>query len=129
MKEQYVSFEVAKLLKEKGFDWKVFHFYDEEGHLKHREGDCYSLYDWNYPTKDGYGSQYCSAPTQQMACAWLEETYGIFIKIGRGMDINSNYYYSYNVLDKDNVGQIKSIRPSKEEAIATALEYVLTKLI
>ena len=129
MNEQYVSFEVAKLLKEKGFDWKVFHFYDEEGHLKHREGDCYSLYNWNYPTKDEYGSQYCSAPTQQMACAWLEETYGIFIKIGRGMDINSNYYYSYNVLDKDNVGQIKSIRPSKEEAIATALEYVLTKLI
>ena len=129
MKEAYVKFETAKLLREKGFDWKVFHFYDEEGHLKHREGDCYSLYNWNYPTKDGYGSRYCSAPTQQMACAWLEETYGIFIKIGRGMDINSNYYYSYNVLDKDNVGQIKSIRPSKEEAIATALEYVLTKLI
>ena len=129
MNEAYVSFETAKLLKEKGFDWKVFHFYDENGTFRHREGDCYSLYNWNYPTKDGYGSRYCSAPTQQMACAWLEETYGIFIKIGRGMDINSNYYYSYNVLDKDNVGQIKSIRPSKEEAIATALEYVLTKLI
>lgn len=128
-RETYVSYETAKLLKEKGFNCEVFHFYDENGHLMHREGDCYFLYNWNYPTKDEYGSQYCSAPTQQMACRWLEETYGLFIKIGRSMDINSNYYYRYDVLDKDNTGQMKSIRPSKEDAIEAALQYVLTKLI
>jgi hypothetical protein len=64
-----------------------------------------------------------------MACDWLEETYGLFIKIGRSMDINSNYYYSYNVLDKDNTSQIKNIRPSKEEAIGAALLYCLKNII
>ena len=125
-KERYVSYKIAKLLRKKGFNWGC------NGHWYIGQSKTFEIspstdpINWNEVKTD---LDWLSCPTQQMACAWLEETYGIFIKIGRGMDINSNYYYSYNVLDKDNVSQIKSIRPSKEEAIAAALEYVLTKLI
>lgn len=78
MKEAYVSYEMAKLLKEKGFAWRVFNFYDEHGIFSEHIGSVYSLYNWNYPTKDEYGSQYCSAPTQQMACDWLTEEKNIY---------------------------------------------------
>lgn len=125
-KEQYVTFEIAKLLKEKGFDWGC------NGHWYIGETKTFEIspsinpINWNEVKTD---LDWLSCPTQQMACDWLEETYGLFIKIGRSMDINSNYYYSYNVLDKDNTGQIKSIRPSKEEAIGAALLYCLKNII
>lgn len=136
-KEQYVSFEVSKLLKEKGFDWKVFHFYDEDGHLKHREGDCYSLYNWNYPTKDEYGSHYCSAPTQQMACSWLRKR-GIHIMptIGCDVDRTPRIFYGVIIALFNDYGDIDLRDPlnekgydSPEEAIEAALEYVLKNLI
>lgn len=133
MKEAYVTFETAQRLKEKGFDWKVFHFYDEEGHLKHREGDCYSLYNWNYPTRDEYGSQYCSAPTQQMACRWLRETQGLWI-IPMPCEDGGCYfkiYKRYGKIWKDNVYGHTDYEDfdEPEDAIEVALEYALTKLI
>lgn len=70
-KEAYVTDKAAQLLKEKGFTWRVFNFYDEHGIFSEHIGSVYSLYNWNYPTKDEYGSQYCSAPTQQMAIRCL----------------------------------------------------------
>ena len=126
MKERYVSYGIAKLLKEKGFDWECYAHYN----LVEQAFEEYSVTVISHTNKNStLGPFWISAPTQQMACDWLEETHGLFIKIGRSMDINSNYYYIYNVLDKDNTGQITSIRPSKEEAIESALEYALTKLI
>lgn len=120
MKDPYVSLKVAKLLKEKGFDWETDYYYRKHG----SDVEQLTLYELNYERE-----KFIEAPTQQMACDWLEETHGLFIKIGRSMDINSNYYYSYNVLDKDNTSQIKSIRPSKKDAIESALEYALINLI
>lgn len=137
-KEQYVTFEVAKLLKEKGFDWKVFHFYDENGHLKHREGDCYSLYNWNYPTNDEYGSQYCSAPTQQMACRWLREEHNIHIMPTIGCDVDRipRIFYGAVIASFNNNRDISYHDPldengynEPEDAVEAALEYVLKNLI
>ena len=126
MKERYVSYGIEKLLKEQGFDWECYAHYN----LVEQAFEEYSVTVISHTNKNStLGPFWISAPTQQMACDWLEETHGLFIKIGRSMDINSNYYYIYNVLDKDNTGQITSIRPSKEEAIESALEYALTKLI
>lgn len=141
MNEQYVSFEVAKLLKEEGFDWKVFHFYDENGHLKHREGDCYSLYNWNYPTNDEYGSQYCSAPTQQMACDWLREEKNIYVTavpdIGNSLrfypaiyvikgEIPEEYWFEYI---NSVVEELHKSYDKPQQAVKAALQYVLTNLI
>lgn len=138
MKEAYVTFETAKLLKKKGFDWKVFHFYDENGHLKHREGDCYSLYNWNYPTNDEYGSQYCSAPTQQMACRWLREEHKIHITteplemFKEERIVYEPTIYLLNDFD-DFALEYETVHlkecDTNEDAIEAALQYVLTNLI
>ena len=138
MKETYVKFGTAKRLKEKGFDWEVFHFYDENGHLKHREGDCYSLYNWNYPTKDEYGSKYCSAPTQQMACSWLREEHKIHITteplemFKQERIVYEPIIYLLNDFD-DFALEYKTVHlkecDTNEDAIEAALVYVLQNLI
>ena len=129
MKEAYVKFETAKLLKEKGFDWKVFHFYDGDGHLMYREGDCYSLYNWNYPTKDEYGSHYCSAPTQQTACRWLREVHGIHIGVFVD-DVDKYVAFLDEIPATGHTSTpIEGDFTTHEDAIEAALEYVLTNLI
>jgi hypothetical protein len=72
IKEAYCSFEVAKLLKEKGFDESCYQKYDNTGYL--------SLNNVGYinsekPSEDFYAL----APTHQMAMAWLREEKGIAI--------------------------------------------------
>lgn len=68
--EDYVSFEIARLLKEKGFDIYVSSFYDVDGEFSRKEAD------WNW----NIGLRY-SAPTLQMTMKWLREVHKIFITI------------------------------------------------
>ena len=70
MNEDYVSLEVAKLLKEKGFDSHYStHFY------KNNKLECYMDDRKKYwLQKDEY-----AAPTLYMAQKWLRETKGIYI--------------------------------------------------
>ena len=72
MTEDYVSFETAKLLKEKGFnvpsfkpnEW-IFCMYDEEGKLQ-----------WG-----SYSDGWCCRVTLQMAMKWLREKHNIHIEL------------------------------------------------
>ena len=68
MKEAYVKFETAKLLKEKGFDWKCNISYGSQDTLID-----YTMY--GFIDEDNL----INAPTQQMACRWLMEEKHIFI--------------------------------------------------
>ena len=80
IEEAYVSFEVAKLLKEKGFDECIFEFYegDKIKYAHNSKGFRPSeLPDIYYPHI-----------TQQMAMKWLREVHNIDIfpwKIGKGI--------------------------------------------
>lgn len=130
MKEAYVKIETAQLLKEKGFAWRVFNFYDEHGGFSEHIGSVYSLYNWNYPTKDEYGSQYCSAPTQQMACSWLREEKGIHIYPipVTGFNYVVSIYTEQGNKTYDRILS-RSGRNAYEDAVEAALQYCLTKLI
>ena len=99
--EDYCSFEIAKLLKEKGFDEKVISF---------------------YPPGD------IQRPTHQMAMKWLREN-GIIIEILHvtSKPSNDGWFYSYQ---KNNDSETNLIEyPSYEDAVETALKYVLKNLI
>lgn len=152
IKEAYVSFEVAKLLKEKGFDERSFASYDLKSQLQ--EGYGY----WN-KTPIWY-----AAPTHQMAMKWLREVHKIDIDIDAhcGMLGTRCYvayvstYKPYKLTDTDKkfglteddvkhrlVQSKRNTRiPSKseiipahesfdtyEEAVEAALKYVLENLI
>lgn len=70
MEEQLISFEVAKLAKEKGFDIHCRnHFTDI--------GECYENIDFPYNSC----TESLFAPTQSLLQKWLREVHGIHIKV------------------------------------------------
>ena len=135
-KERYVSYDVAKLLKEKGFDWRVFNFYDEHERFSEHIGSVYTLYNWNHPEEDGRFSQYCSAPTQQMACDWLREEHEIDIipiirhslKYAQESPFRD---YACRVYDCDGNIVLSATKwySRYENAVEAALEYCLKNII
>lgn len=99
IKERYCSYEVAKLLKEKGFRECCRYCYgtairhngedideDEEFELKSegradeieyiKGGILHNLY---YDNGKSFGKDVCATPTHQMACDYVFETYGLWI--------------------------------------------------
>lgn len=121
--EDYVSFETAKLLKEKGFDEECSCFYDNvdygtpglevDGRLYYKNS---ALDDEEY-----------AAPTLQMAMKWLRKVYGLFIRITEDMTGN---VFEWSVYQK-NYGCKAStyVEESYEQACETAIKYCLKNLI
>ena len=130
IQEAYVSFETAKLLKEKGFDENTLMVYMSYGDLcKCNRYDSIRNSNYNDITKNYFE---CTAPTLQMAMKWLREEHNIFIEISTSIDLNGDYHFSYTILDKE----CKYVRRgytffdwSYEDAVEAALEYCLEILI
>ena len=74
--EDFVSFETARLLKEKGFDIYVRSYY-QKYEYKTKEELITNDALWNY----NISSFRYSAPTLQMAMKWLREVHKLFITI------------------------------------------------
>lgn len=123
VKEAYCSFEVAKLLKEKGFDGKCRYYYPNDHTQLISYVDCVQ--------SQMFGNDACIAPTQQMAMAWLREAHHIAINIGWGEVFEEQYRWWSIVLNMDN-GDIlydENYQASYEESVETTLKYVLENLI
>ena len=80
--EDYVSFETAKLLNEKGFDEYTSMVYNQNGSFMP-----------NGAIEDTYQTFY-SAPTLQMAMKWLREVHGLHIYTFR---LGEEWYYEIQV--------------------------------
>ena len=125
--EDYVSFEVAKLLKEKGFDWDCITYY-----VDYEPNDVkYSMLFENNTT---WEKRCCSAPTHQMAMKWLREEKNIFIVIEpHAYDYvnEKNKSYSCSLWIGDNYYEYLESKdyPSYEEAVEVACIYSLENLI
>ena len=70
--EDYVSFETAKLLKDKGFNEPCLYYYFSDGIIGRRKG----LKDRNCPSVNTF-----SMPTHQMAMKWLREVHNLHIMV------------------------------------------------
>ena len=119
--EDYVSFETAKLLKEKGFD--------ESTNCQYPVGGIYYGEVGEYDTTDisRNPENYIPAPTLQMAMKWLREVYGLFVRITE--DITGNVF-EWSVYQK-NYGcrACTFVEDSYEQACESAIRYTLKKLI
>lgn len=124
--EDYVSNEVYKLLKEKGFDGEIHTTFDEEGYTR-------------------------PSITHQMAMKWLREVYNIDIEVHADVGMlgvkvytpfisrykSSTEYpsklrqYKNGLYFEDDRGVIPGIRhfETYEEAVEAALKYCLENLI
>ena len=129
IKEAYVSVEVAKLLKEKGFDTPVnyeYHYILKVPQFHRKK------HNFNGIEYSNCSSEWYSAPTQQMVMAWLREVHKLHIGIVRGP---SGYHITIETIP---FGVVKYITreivgtpyvDSYEEAVEVALKYVLENLI
>jgi hypothetical protein len=124
IQEKLVSFETAKLLKEKGFSVKCEWAYQHNKLVhdsKNRE-----LKNWNEVKHVE-----CSAPTQQLAIDWIRINYGIhiFVDFGLGWEgFTIPCGYQGNATIKDLHWNCSNFN-TPEEAKEAAIIYVLEKLI
>lgn len=116
--EDYCSFEVAKLLKEKGFDEPVYRGISINNLIFTKE----KPEDFNYEL-----SAYCSQPTHQMAMKWLREEKNIIVNVWyNGVDWSAEYYNN----EDENFYLITDYScNSYEDAVEVALKYCLENLI
>ena len=129
--EDYVSFEVAKLLKEKGFDAECRAAYTNYGQLFTTQIQQYIT---NVVSSKGTLWD-CIAPTHQMVMKWLREVHNLFIE----PYVIKNYSkkkleYTYSIQDLDFQGSDDGIECCKnwdtpEQACETAIKYCLEHLI
>ena len=122
IEEQYVDFETAKLLKEKGFK-EITQGYinaDQEVYMLPFEQGVYELTSKQYPY-----------PTQQMAMRWLREEHNLFIKIRYFHSQQSKEWDAviFSTLDGNNMGQSPDGYYSYEQACEIAIKYCLENLI
>ena len=137
VKETYVSLEVAKLLKEKGFNEKCRGGYHSE--FDDNDNPIIMLEEW---TAQPYSNDFvdegflCSAPTHQMAIKWLREEKNILICVYPVINLpvkdNYTFYWRWDGKkkrhDAPHVGD-KHNYESFEEAVEAALKYTLENLI
>lgn len=136
--EDYVSFEVAKLLKEKGFNEQCTYMYDSQHKLYSTFEQCRQVTrsnsDWIH-----YVGQLdivpIAAPTHQMTLKWLREVHNLCIEpyrtaAGYLYTISNIPYGSYKAnsqydADDEDSGQYTTY----EKACEAAIKYCLINLI
>ena len=126
LKEDYCSYEVAKLLKEKGFNEPIRCWYDNFQDF-HEEGVRMSNTDCLPPT--------IMCPTHQMAMKWLREVHKVLIVIDAyHADHWEGYIDSFEISIYSHASTI--IVPNEIihhtdyiEAIEAALKFCLENLI
>ena len=127
--EDYVSFETAKLLKEKGFDdVPVYTYYLSYGG--------FSLAPMAVTNKDLYAHGHIAAPTLQMAMKWLREVHNIFIDISSRFSKNADKDVCFSYSCKKLIDTYKSSYEigdgeglNYEQACESAIKYCLKNLI
>lgn len=129
--EDYVSYEVAKLLKEKGFDEYCDSIYIlENGDYRHSK--------INVPCRNSnnYKPTIIVRPTHQMVMKWLREVHNMYINICASGGSLGWWYHIWAIPTHENKLSHRLLRRgedypylSYEEAIEAALKYCLTKLI
>lgn len=127
LQETYCSLEVAKLLKEKGFnqicsyEWGIPDI--DKGYVLQK----WTLYNGQIKNSDLIDEAY-AAPTHQMAMAWLREEHKLFISIG--FEDDGFYNMIQNIENKCFYDSLDGYGfSSYDEAVEAALRYTLENLI
>ena len=145
--EDYVSFEIAKLLKEKGFNERCISVY--------HDGELQLVSSLGIFCSEGYGEQILtytnsecewspimiSAPTLQMAMKWLRDVQGLNIyALGVWKDVEVQYgdwepavvgynWFAESLMDDTYSKMSKELFLTYEQACEAAIKYCLENLV
>lgn len=124
--EDYVIFNIAKLLKEKGFDAECDYLY-VDGKLVRAQG-CACNWNNGETLFTDYKNE-CSAPTLQMAMKWLREK-GFIISPIPDFRFNKLLYTNLIINTNSDPQRLASeLYNTYEEACEAAIKYCLENLI
>ena len=130
--EDYVSFETAKLLKEKGFDWVESPFYSEQDRNEWRQNNSYTVPNEEYNPELPFDSETLTLVVPhvslQMAMRWLREVHNIFIQV----ELYSKYdNYCFELFQNTHrlIIEHREVYNSYEESCEAAIKYCLENLI
>lgn len=124
-----VSFKVAELAKQKGFDIKI--------QQKNQVYDCFlGVIDKNFISDDVQNwndkkyADICSAPTQSLLQSWLRDKHNLNISIQLGYGIPNSWwsYFIQSIKDDSLIVNTENIFYSYEEALEDGL-YEALKII
>ena len=122
IKEAYCSYEIAKLLKEKGFDEPCLQAWVNEMRDKDNDKIQYRFQSRAY--QNLLEEDECLSPTHQMACAWLREKgYHIYT-----FNLDPFWIYEIQSLTKDWTFSFGGFE-NHDAAIEAAIKYCLENLI
>lgn len=131
IEEAYISFESAKLLMDKGFDEGCRYYYVNNGNLMFTEE-----YLHNSEIKYGtYPSCVCTAPTQQMAMAWLRKKHNLSVEVYRtacgyvGCIVNIPSGTDLKFLEEEGDDLASGQYTTWEGACEATIQYCLENLI
>ena len=127
--EYYVSLEVAKLLKEAGFDWKCIRYYQNDDETLYGPlVEQYKLVETNFNVAPVYMNQY-SAPTIEVAQTWLREVknYDTFVVVDDSYGEYASCLLHNKVNEDDYYECFNTYEEALEEGIKKALELILEK--
>lgn len=143
MNDQLVSFEVARLLKEKEFDGKSFYHYFQDGRKHLLTENSIHLFigcEGGLHTEDHLLSQeelnlqsgsflHTLAPTQTAAQKWIYEKIGVYFQllpiIQEEKEVWSCAGYLWDRKTKTRVQSSYTIQDTREEALEDGLKTVL----
>lgn len=151
MEEQVISFETAKLAKEKEFKEECLHYYFEDAEFRqHKIEDTYGYYGEEYTVEyeellnnwndkflikkngdrcfgckktNGYLETF-SAPTQSLLQKWLREEHRLHICIAYG-DLSNKYMGDIMSHDGKMLVDIECIHDTYEDALEEGLQEAL----
>ena len=140
--ENYVSFEIAKLLREKGFDGFCNRYYQTDKEDVNGEhamfmfaSDLKSFCTVTNSLLNKYADknhEIISAPTFQMAMKWLREVYGIYPDIAiEEIDDNTIFFRVDGIYLKQKKmwDKYNNLFKTYEQACEAAIKYCLENLI
>ena len=129
MEEQLISYETAKLAKEKGFDEKVYREYDKSGYLRCTSKSADVVLG---PYDELLKSTEYPAPTQSLLQKWLREEHNCIVEvtfysenIESIKDIKYTVEIDYYGKDFHNIGDSSDYYSSGYDTYEKALEVGL----
>lgn len=119
MKDEFITFETAKLAKEKGFDEYCKYHFDQEGARFNNNMN---------PTKNSEWNNCMTQPTQSLLQRWLREQHKINISMINGSNTINLYYYEINKTNKFPIkgdgSKNYTYEQALEESLLKALELI-----
>ena len=131
--ECYVSLEVAKLLKDTGFDWECKEYY-----YNFPTTGCSLSFDDNFVNWNSWSERYISAPTLDVAQRWLRENKDFDINVLTDFDsvkrlyyvryvVKDGHYKTYYISNNRSYVYFNTYEEAQESAIKKVLEMILEK--